>query len=189
MGRAVQHDPALRDRALAAAHPGHLRGRRRARLRPSVRGAAVPALDRHGRHLGSRVGGGRRRGDAPRAARHRLATGTSRRFRTCPRQPVGPLLRDLGRAARARSSAGRRQRARHAGRRLDSRRSRRRSSTSPATRSRSTGTTGSRPSCRSATCRTSSCRRTRAASTPARRRSWWTPARSTTCRPPRRTSC
>ena len=33
LGEAVQHRPAVRDRSLASAHPDHLRGRRRARLR------------------------------------------------------------------------------------------------------------------------------------------------------------
>ena len=89
LGRAVQHDPALRGRALAPAHPGHLRGRRRARLRPSVPGAALPALDRHGRDLGHRARRGRRRRHAAARCWRPAATGTSRRFRISPATIAG----------------------------------------------------------------------------------------------------
>ena len=52
-GPTIQHHAELRDLALAAAHTGHLRRRCRSRLRPPLAGAAVPAVDRDGRHLGS----------------------------------------------------------------------------------------------------------------------------------------
>jgi hypothetical protein len=102
LGRAVQHDPALRDRPLAAAHPGDLRGRRGARLRPPVPRDALPAVDRDGCDLGHRARAGRRRRDAPAAARHRreleLRAGAGPRAR----QPLGSLLRVRG--PRSRSS-------------------------------------------------------------------------------------
>ena len=82
LGQRVQHDPAVRDRELAAAHPGDLRGRRGARLRPPVPGAAVPALDRHRRHLGSRAAEAGGAVTATRSARP-AGTGTSPRSRTC----------------------------------------------------------------------------------------------------------
>ena len=63
LGQRVQPDPAVRDPELAAAHPVDLRGRRRARLRASLAGAALPPVDRHGRHLGSGGGACRRSGD------------------------------------------------------------------------------------------------------------------------------
>ena len=86
LGRAVQHDPALRGRALAAAHPGDLRGRRRARLRPPVSGA---------RSSRSRSGWARPgtptspRPPVPRPKQQLLATGGNWDF-----APVQDLARD-----------------------------------------------------------------------------------------------
>ena len=71
LGRAVQHHPALRHRALPAAHPDHLRGGRGARPRPPIQGHAVPPVDRDGSHLGCGAGRGRRPCHPPAAAGHR----------------------------------------------------------------------------------------------------------------------
>ncbi len=114
LGQLVQHDPARRGRPLAAAHPGHLRCRRGARLRPPVPGAAVPAVDRHGRHLGPVRGPHRRPGDRPRADGHRLDLGLRAGAGPVPGQPLGPRLRDVGRGAGAVRGDGRRVRGRPA---------------------------------------------------------------------------
>ena len=99
---------------LAAAHPRDLRRRRCARVRPSVPGAAVPAVHRDGRDLGSgrRQAGGA--SDRQRAACHRLGVGLRARPRPGAGQPVGPRLRDLVRGTRARRGDGRRVRPRGA---------------------------------------------------------------------------
>ena len=89
LGRAVQHHPALRHRALPAAHPGHLRGRRGARLRPPIRGHALPAVDRDGCDLGRRPRGGRRRVPPASSCWRPAGTGTSRRSRTSPATTAG----------------------------------------------------------------------------------------------------
>ena len=151
LGQRVQHDPAVRDRALAAAHPGDLRRRRGARLRPPVAGAALPAVDRHGRDLGSV---GCRRPAAAATADALRATGWIWDF-----APVQDLSRDnrWGRnyetwaeepALSAALGAANVRGCRRPVRPIRSR-WRRRSSTSPATRSRSTATTATRRCCRS----------------------------------------
>ena len=84
LGQRVQHHPAVRDQELAAAHSADLRRRRGARVRPSVAGAALPAVDRHGRHLGPVGRSGRRcRYRRTRCGRP-AGSGTSHRCRTCP---------------------------------------------------------------------------------------------------------
>ena len=117
LGHRVQHDAELRDRALAAAHSRHLRRRRRPRLRPPVPGAAVPAVHRDGRHLGSLRRPGGRGGHRERAPRHRLELGLRPGPGHRPGQPLGPLLRDLGGGAGAGRRHGRGERARPAERR------------------------------------------------------------------------
>ena len=133
---------------------------------------------------------GGRRGHRERAARHRLELGLRTGPGPGPGQPVGPLLRDLGRGAGARRRHGRGERARPAERRRGGLKV-------TATVKHFAGYSESinghdrvqADAAASATCRTCSCRRTRAPSTPARARSWWTPARSTASPRPRRTTC
>ena len=181
LGQAVQHHAALRDRALAAAHPGHLRRRRRARLRPPVPGAAVPAVDRHGRHLGPGRRPGRRPGHRERAARPPAGTGTSPRSRTWRGTTGGAATTRPGpRSPRSPRRMGAANVQRHAERpRRRACRSPPRSSTSPATPSRSTATTGCRRAADPLPAGHVPAVVRGRASTRARTRSWSTPARST----------
>ena len=68
-----------------------------------------PAVDRHGRHLGSGCRARRGRGHRTCAAGHRMVLGLRPGAGPRPRQPVGPHLRDLGRGAGARVGDGRRE--------------------------------------------------------------------------------